>query len=81
MTTDAPLPAQRPWCDLKGTPLDISPRWGLYPLDWHSHAIDTFADHPLGEWIARCGDRLLAATELYDHPPGHRCVSCARWMR
>jgi hypothetical protein len=78
MATDTPLPAQRAWCDLKGTPLDIPPRWGLYALDRHAHAGDTFADHRFGGWIARCGHRLLAGTDLRDDPPAHRCGSCAR---
>jgi hypothetical protein len=54
-------------------PLTIPPRWALCPLDWHAHAIDPYADHPLGLWIARCGHRLSGGTPLYDVPQGHRC--------
>jgi hypothetical protein len=60
-------------------PLTMAPRWALSPLDWHAHAIDTWADHPLGLWIARCGHRLLGGTSLHDTPPGQRCPACARW--
>jgi hypothetical protein len=60
-------------------PLTIAPRWALSPLDWHAHAIDAGADHPLGIWIARCGHRLLGGMSLHDTPPGHRCPTCARW--
>jgi hypothetical protein len=31
------------------------PRWGLSPLDWHAHAINEWADHPVGLYIARAG--------------------------
>ncbi|MGB7796867.1 MAG: hypothetical protein WBL53_11525 [Pseudonocardiaceae bacterium] len=37
------------------------------------------ADRLLGGWIARCGRRLPAGSDLYCHPPGYRCGSCARW--
>jgi hypothetical protein len=59
--------------------LTTTPRWSLSPLDWHAHAIDAGADHPLGLWIARCGHRLLGGTSLHETPPGHRCPTCTRW--
>jgi hypothetical protein len=59
-------------------PLTIPPRWALCPLDWLAHAIDAWADHPLGVWIARCGHRLSGRTPLYDLPQGQQCSSCAR---
>lgn len=62
-------------------PLTTAPRWALCPLDWHAHAVDPYADHPLGLWIARCGHRLSGGTPLYDFPQGHRCPSCAKWSR
>jgi hypothetical protein len=46
------------------------PRWGLSPLDWHAHAIDEYADHPHGVYVARCGHRLLMGTCLNDEPSG-----------
>jgi hypothetical protein len=62
-------------------PLTTAPRWALCPLDWHAHAIDAWADHPLGIWIARCGHRLSGGTPLYDVPHGHQCPNCARWSQ
>lgn len=59
--------------------LTPAPRWALCSLDWHAHAIDPYADHPLGLWIARCGHRLSGSTPLYDHPQGQRCASCVKW--
>lgn len=61
--------------------LTIPPRWALSPLDWQAHAIDPWADHPLGVWIARCGHRLLSGTTLHDTPPGSRCPACTRWSQ
>jgi hypothetical protein len=60
-------------------PLTILPRWALCPLNWQAHAIDPFADHPLGLWIARCGHQLSGGTPLSDHPQGQPCSSCTKW--
>ncbi len=62
-------------------PLTTAPRWALCPLNWQAHAIDPYADHPLGLWIARCGHRLSGGTPLYDLPQGHQCPSCAKWSQ
>jgi hypothetical protein len=43
--------------------LTIVPRWTLFFLDWHAYAIDPYADHPLGLWIARRGHRLSGGTQ------------------
>ncbi len=59
--------------------LTITPRWALCPLGWQAHAVDAWADHPLGVWIARCGHRLSGGTPLYDLPQCQQCPSCARW--
>jgi hypothetical protein len=59
--------------------LITAPRWALCPLDWQAHAIDAWADHPQGVWIARCGHQLSGSTPLYDLPQGQQCPSCARW--
>ncbi len=48
-------------------------------MDWQAHCVDLDADHPVGLWIARCGRRLPARVGLHEQPPGHRCMSCARW--
>ena len=61
--------------------LMMAPRWALCPLGWQAHAIDAWADHPPGVWIARCGHQLSGGTPLYDVPQGHACPSCARWSR
>ena len=61
--------------------LSIAPRWALCPLGWQAHAIDAWADHPVGVWIARCGHQLSGGTPLYDVPQGQPCPSCARWSR
>ena len=42
-------------------PLTVTPSWALSPFDWHAHAVDAWADHPVGVWIARCGHRLSGA--------------------
>jgi hypothetical protein len=60
-------------------PLAMAPHWALCPLDWQAHAIDAWADHPLGVWVARCGDQLSGGTPLYDVPQEPECPSCARW--
>jgi hypothetical protein len=61
--------------------LTMAPRWALCPLDWSAHAIDAWADHPPGVWIARCGHQLSGGTPLYDVPQGQECPSCARWSQ
>jgi len=43
-------------------PLTTPPRWSLSPLDWHAHAIDTNADHPIGLWIAAAVTASSAAS-------------------
>ena len=65
-----------------GSEIDLlatAPRWALCPLDQHAHAIDAWADHPPGVWIARCGYWLSASSDLHDDPPERHCPSCARW--
>ncbi|MGH3795439.1 MAG: hypothetical protein ACRDSP_11160 [Pseudonocardiaceae bacterium] len=52
-----------------------APRWALSPLDYRAHAVDEYADHPWGVFIALCGHRLLAG-DLSDVPPGGLCVAC-----
>jgi hypothetical protein len=56
-----------------------APRWGVSSLDWRSHAIDEDAEHPRGVYVARCGQRLVRGTSLYDEAPGWMCLSCLRW--
>ena len=60
-------------------PLTMVPRWALCPLGWQAHAIDPWADHPRGVWIARCGYQLSGSTSLHDDPPGQPCPACSRW--
>ena len=60
-------------------PLTVAPRWALCPLGWQAHAIDAWADHPPGVWIARCGHQLSGGTPLYEPSQGQVCPSCARW--
>lgn len=61
--------------------LTMTPRWALCPLDGQAHAVDAWADHPSGIWIARCGYRLPGSTGLHDDPPGQQCSTCARWSQ
>ena len=61
--------------------LTIPPCWALSPPEWHAHAVDAWADHPLGVWIARCGHQLSGSTPLYDVPQGQRCAGCAKWSQ
>ncbi|MBW0009676.1 MAG: hypothetical protein JO063_06090 [Pseudonocardiales bacterium] len=56
-----------------------APRWGVSSLDWRSHAIDEGADHPYEMYVARCGQRLVMGSSLYDEAPGWMCLACARW--
>jgi 3',5'-cyclic AMP phosphodiesterase CpdA len=77
-TTQEPEPS--PW-SVPGDPLPIPPYWALCPLDWLAHAVDAWADHPVGVWIARCGHQLSGGTPLYDLPQGHQCPSWARWSQ
>jgi hypothetical protein len=62
-------------------PLTVAPNWALSSLDWHAHAVDAWADHPTGVWIARCGHQLSGSTPLYGVPQGHQCPGCAKWSR
>jgi hypothetical protein len=59
--------------------LTVAPSWAFCPLGWQAHAIDAWADHPAGVWIARCGYQLSGGTPLYDVPQGQQCASCAKW--
>lgn len=52
-------------------------KWGLSVLDWRSHAIDEWADHPLGVYKAECGHLLMMVTTLHDRPYGEPCEACA----
>ncbi len=51
-------------------------KWGLSPLDWRRHAVDEWADHPIGVYKAQCGHLLLMVTELNTEPAGSRCAAC-----
>lgn len=62
-----------PW-NAPADPLTIAPSWVLCHLDWLAHAVDAWADHPVGVWIARCGHQLSGSTPLYDVPQGQRCA-------
>ena len=46
----------------------MATRGGLSVLDWRSHAVDEFADHPLGVYRVWCGHLLMMVTELTDGP-------------
>lgn len=48
-------------------------------MDRHAHAIDKYADHPHGVYVAQCGHRLRIAINLHDDSPRGICISCARW--
>ncbi|MGH3772820.1 MAG: hypothetical protein ACRDRW_15750 [Pseudonocardiaceae bacterium] len=80
------LPAvQEPGADVRrpapagaGPPVGAAPRWGVSSLDWRSHAIDEDAEHPEGVYVARCGQRLVTGTSLYDEAPGWMCLDCLR---
>jgi hypothetical protein len=52
-------------------------KWGLSPLDWRSHAVDEWADHPIGVYRAQCGHLLMMVTALLKMPYGKRCEACA----
>lgn len=39
--------------------------WELSILDCQHHAIEPYADHPNGVYIAQCGHRLMAAAVAY----------------
>jgi hypothetical protein len=56
-----------------------APRWGLFPRDWHAHAINELTHHPIAVYVARCGHRLMMLTTLHESPPSRICLSCARW--
>jgi hypothetical protein len=70
-------------CDHRETselnPHTIIPHWAFCPLGWHAPAINTWADHPLGVWIARCRHQLSGSTPLYDLPHGQPGARCAKW--
>ena len=53
-------------------------RWGLSVLDWHSHAIDEWGDHPIGVFKAECGHLLMVVTTLHDRPTGSRARRAPR---
>jgi hypothetical protein len=52
-------------------------KWGLSVLDWRNHAIDEWADHPIGVLKAECGHLLLMVTTLHNEPTGRVCEECA----
>ncbi|MGH3826900.1 MAG: hypothetical protein ACRDQX_06975 [Pseudonocardiaceae bacterium] len=58
-----------------GAHVGDAPRWGVSSRDWQSHAIDEDADEV---YVARCGQRLVKGTTLYDEAPGWMCVPCLR---
>jgi hypothetical protein len=43
-------------------------KWGLSPLDWRNHAVDEWADHPIGVYRAQCGHLLMIVTALLAMP-------------
>jgi len=49
------------------------------PASFANLAIDEYADHPHGVYVARCGHRLRIAINPHDDPPGRICISCSRW--
>ncbi|MFZ0119206.1 MAG: hypothetical protein WAN20_03525 [Pseudonocardiaceae bacterium] len=57
-----------------------APEWGRSPTDRQFHAVDAWAEHPYGVWVAPCGHTLPRATplsaELGDWRP---CRTCVRW--
>lgn len=52
-------------------------KWGLSVLDWHHHAINDRAVHPIGVFKAECGHNLMMITELRDEAYGRLCPVCA----
>jgi hypothetical protein len=46
-------------------------------LDFHSHAINEHAEHPLGVLRAECGHLLMMVTTLHEKPSAVRCEACA----
>jgi hypothetical protein len=52
-------------------------KWGLSPLDWRNHAVDEWADHPIGVYRAHCGHLLMMVTTLLEMPYGKLCEACA----
>jgi hypothetical protein len=56
-----------------------APQWGLFPLDWHAHAIDEHANHPYGVYVSQ----LRVLTDDGHHaarePTEPICLPCARW--
>jgi hypothetical protein len=52
-------------------------RWGLWVLDWRSHAIDICRDHPGGVYRAQCGHLLLGVVPLWERPVAAPCPTCA----
>jgi hypothetical protein len=45
-------------------------------LDWHHHAIDELAHHPIGVYRAQCSHLLMMVTTLHESPPSRICPSC-----
>jgi hypothetical protein len=62
-------------------PPTVAPSWALSSFDWLAHAVDAWADHPVGVWVARCGHQLSGITPLSDMPQGKRCAGCDRWSQ
>jgi hypothetical protein len=60
--------------------VSIPPHWGLFSVAARAHAIND-AGQPPEVYVARCGQRLLSAINLYDEPPDSEwiCLSCLRW--
>lgn len=56
------------------------PRWGVSSLDYRAHAIDPGAEHPVGVWVAHCGQTVFRVATLYEEPPpgGVMCRPCER---
>jgi hypothetical protein len=52
-------------------------KWGLSVLDWHHHAVDDRADHPVGVYKALCGHLLMMVTPLHTELYGRPCEACA----
>ncbi|MGH3808395.1 MAG: hypothetical protein ACRDRU_17590 [Pseudonocardiaceae bacterium] len=57
-----------------------APRWGVSSLDYHSHAVDPGAEHPVAGFVAYCGQLVFRDATLYEEPPpgGGTSRPCAR---
>ncbi|MGH3832909.1 MAG: hypothetical protein ACRDRS_21125 [Pseudonocardiaceae bacterium] len=65
---------------MRAHPVSGAPRWGVSSLDYRAHAIDPGAEHPVGVWVAYCGQMVFPGATLYEEPPlgGVMCRPCER---